>query len=89
MLGQMATEFTINFSIYPDKIYAPAVRAMMYSLIPVGVAVHVPLWLFQQFSPVLAIAAVGGSAFYCALAGLFFYRGLRRYESGNIIVTRL
>lgn len=89
MLGQMATEFTINFSIYPDKIYAPVVRALMYSIIPAGIAVHVPLRLFQNFSPLLMLAALGAAVLYCGVAGGFFYRGLRRYESGNVIVTRM
>ena len=88
-MGRMALEFTINFSVYPEKIYAPAVRALMYSVIPAGIAVHVPLRLFQAFSPGLALATLGGAIAYCGAAGFFFYRGLRRYESGNVIVTRL
>ena len=87
-IGQMATEFTINFSIYPDKIYAPAVRALMYSVIPAGIAVHVPLRLFREFSAqVLAVSILAACA-YCVAAGVIFYRGLRRYESGNAIVVR-
>lgn len=89
LIRQLAVEFTINFSIYPEKIYAPAIRALMYSLIPAGIAIHVPLRLFRQFTPAAALAALGAIALYCTLAGLFFYRGLRRYESGNAIVTRL
>jgi ABC-2 type transport system permease protein len=87
--GQLATEFAVNFSIYPDKIYGPAVRALMFSLIPIGLAVHVPLRLFRDFSPLIAFAAIAASILYCVLAGWLFYRGLRRYESGNVIVTRL
>ena len=89
LIGQLAVEFTINFSIYPEKIYAPAVRALMYSIIPAGIAVHIPLRLFHQSSPLLVLAALGGAAAYCAMPVLFFYRGLSRYESGNVIVTRL
>lgn len=89
LLGSLAQEFAINFSIYPDKIYGPAVRALMFSLIPIGLAVHVPLRLFRDFSPLIAVAALAGTALYCAFAGWFFLRGLRRYESGNVIVTRL
>ena len=85
----MAIEFAINFSIYPEKIYAPVVRAVMYSVIPVGIAVHTPLRLFGSFSLLLTLVAFAGAALYCALACWFFYRGLRRYESGNAIVTRL
>ena len=88
-IGSMATEFAINFSIYPEKIYAPVVRAIMYSVIPVGIAVHTPLRLFGSFSFGVALVAFGGAALYCALACRFFYLGLRKYESGNAIVTKL
>ena len=89
VIGSMAVEFAINFSIYPEKIYAPFIRAIMFSVIPVGIAVHLPLRLFGEFSLWTALAALGGALLYCALACGFFYRGLRRYESGNVIVTRL
>lgn len=89
VVGDMAVEFMVNFSIYPEKIYAPAIRALMYSVLPAGIAVHIPLRLFQHFSPGTAVAAFGGAVLYCVAAGLFFMRGLRRYESGNVIVTRL
>jgi ABC-2 type transport system permease protein len=89
MLGHLTTEFAINFSIYPDKIYGPPVRALMYSLLPMGFAVHIPLRLFRFFSPALAAVMLLGTLAYCGLSALFFYRGLRRYESGNVIVTRL
>jgi len=88
-IGGMATEFAINFSIYPETIYGPAVRALMYSLIPMGIAIHVPLRLFHQFSIGVAVASLGGAIIYCTASGAFFYRGLRRYESGNVIVTRV
>lgn len=88
-IGQMATEFSINFSIYPDKIYGPAVRALMYSLLPIGFAIHIPLKLFREFSLITALVALGAACLYCILAGMFFLRGLRRYESGNLMVTRL
>jgi len=89
LIGQLATEFMINFSIYPEKIYAPAVRAIMYSLIPAGIAVHVPLRLFTRFSWGTALCALGSAILYGAACGFFFYKGLKRYESGNAIVTRL
>ena len=88
VIEQMAVEFSINFSVYPDKIYAPAIRALMYSVIPMGFAVHIPLRLTDSFSPLLVLASIGGTMLYCLLAGCFFYLGLRRYESGNVIVTR-
>ncbi|MCL2058544.1 MAG: ABC-2 family transporter protein [Oscillospiraceae bacterium] len=87
--SRIVTELTINMSIYPDKIYGPPVRALMYSLIPVGFAVHVPMRLLNGDPPILAAAAFAGSVLFCVAAAHVFYRGLKRYESGNIIVTRL
>ncbi|GHU73752.1 ABC transporter permease [Clostridia bacterium] len=89
LVGQMAAEFSVNFGIYPENIYGAPVRALMYSLIPIGIAVHVPLRMIHQFAPGIAAAALAGGAVYCALAVWWFYHGLKRYESGNAIVTRL
>lgn len=89
LVGQMVTQFAISFSIYPDKIYAPPIRALMYSLIPIGISVHIPLRIFHRFSIWLVLAAFGGVLLYCALSCCFFYRSLRRYESGNVIVMKL
>ena len=88
-IGTLVTEFAINFATYPESIYAPVIRLVMYSVIPVGIAVHTPLRLFGAFSWGITLAAIAGAALYCALACRFFFLGLRRYESGNAIVTKL
>ncbi len=85
VIGSMATEFMINFSVYPEKIYAPAVRAIMYSVIPAGLAIHFPLKLLLNFNPWFLAASFGGTALYFALAARLFYSGLKRYESGNAL----
>lgn len=87
--AHFATELMINMSIYPDKVYGPPVRALMYSLIPVGFAVHIPMRLLNGAPPILAAASLAGTAIFCALAVLAFYHGLSRYESGNLVTTRL
>ena len=87
--ARFATELMINMSLYPDKVYGPPVRALMYSVIPVGLAVHVPLRLLNGAPAWLAAAAFFGSALFCAIAARVFYAGLKRYESGNLIITRL
>jgi ABC-type uncharacterized transport system permease subunit len=104
MPANFVQQLMINLTLYPDKIYGPPVRALMYSLIPVGLAVHTPLRLLKTMSqgllqagpmpaeaapPLLAAGALLGSILFCALAARFFYAGLKRYESGNQIVTRL
>lgn len=88
-IATMVREFTTNFSLYPETIYGPVVRGIMYTLLPAGFIVHIPLRLARGGSPWLAAALFGATAAYCAFSVWFFYRGLRRYESGNAIVTKL
>lgn len=88
MIGSMVSEFLVNFSIYPETIYGPVMRAVMYTIIPAGFIVHVPLRMARGASPWLGLGLLLASAAYFAFAAWFFYRGVKRYESGNVIVTR-
>jgi len=89
LAGSMSLEFIINFCIYPEGIYQHGVRALMYSLIPAAFIVHVPLRLARGFTIGWMLLWLLAAFAYCAFSIWFFYRGLRRYESGNMIVTRL
>lgn len=87
--GSMSQEFVVNFCIYPEGIYNGVVRGLMFSLIPAAFIVHVPLRLVRNFSVGWLLLWLGASMAYCAFAAWFFYRGLKKYESGNLIITRL
>lgn len=84
-----AVEFMGTFSLYPEGIFGKFVRPFLYTLLPAAFVVHVPLKLARGgnlvWLPVWLLAAVG----YCAVAYIAFNRGLKRYESGNLIITRL
>lgn len=88
-IAGMAFEGIINFCIYPDKIFTGFVRTLLYTAIPAGFITHIPLQLFRSFNAgtlaLLILAAIG----YALLAFWLFHRGLKKYESGNLIVTRL
>lgn len=88
MIGSMVSEFLINFSIYPETIYGSFMRAVMYTIIPAGFIVHVPLRLARDFNPWLLLLLLLATCLYCAFGAWFFYRGIKRYESGNVIITR-
>lgn len=89
LIGDMALEFIINFCIYPQGIYHGFVRALMFTLIPASFIVHVPLKLARSFDVMWLLIMLGASILYCTLAYWFFYRGLKKYESGNLIITRM
>ncbi len=89
VIGSMIMEFVINFSIYPLGIYRGVIRVLLFTLIPAGFAVHVPLSILRSFSPGLLLGQFAFVAAYTVFACWFFNRGLRRYASGNLITTRL
>jgi ABC-2 type transport system permease protein len=89
LIGSMALELVINFCIYPEGIYRSFVRALMLSVIPVSFIVHLPLTLARSFHPGLLVLLLAFCLLYCFLAYKFFYHGLKKYESGNLIVTRM
>lgn len=88
-IAGMAFEGMINFCIYPDKIYTGFIRTLIYTAIPAGFVSHIPLQIFRSFNAgtlaLLILAALG----YAVLAFWLFRLGLKKYESGNLIVTRL
>ncbi len=88
-LAGMIPEFTLNFSLYPPGIFPKVIKVLMYTVIPAGLVVHLPLTLLRQFRWELLLALLAGSLLYCALACLFFYKGLKRYASGNLIGARM
>jgi ABC-2 type transport system permease protein len=89
LFGGMALEFIINFCIYPEGIYRGVVRVLMLSVIPASFIVHMPLKLARSFDPVTLIILLAFSALYCFMSYKFFYHGLKKYESGNLIITRM
>lgn len=89
MIGTMALEFVINFSTYPMGIYKGFIRVLLHSLFPAALIVHIPLQLARSFEPWLLLTILGGAVIYCVLAYWFFMFSLKRYESGNLIQTRL
>lgn len=87
--GSMSTEFVVNFCIYPEGIYPKAIRALMYTVIPAAFIVHVPLKLARGGSALWLPVWLLAAAAYVGVAVFVFNRGLKRYESGNLIVTRM
>ena len=86
-LANQLTEALLSFSLYPEGIFSAATRLVLYTLIPAGFVSYLPVRLLQRFSwpqlGLLILFALG----LAALARFVFYRGLKRYESGNLVVT--
>lgn len=79
----------ISFATYPDGIFKGTARLLLYSILPVGMAVYQPVHIMMRFD-LGGLLMVSGFALVIAAAAAFvFYRGLRRYSSGNLMEARM
>ncbi|MEX1375864.1 MAG: ABC-2 family transporter protein [Eubacteriales bacterium] len=82
-------EFMLTFSIYPEGIFQGFIRLVIFSILPAAFITHIPLRLVKNFSISTLAILIGFVSIFLFLSISFFNRGLKKYESGNLIVTRL
>jgi len=78
----------ITFSTYPPTLFSGFVKGLLFTVIPATFLSYVPVQLLREMDPVWLLAEVAFAAGALAFSVAFFYRGLRRYESGNLMTVR-
>ena len=79
----------LTFGLYPVDIFPGFIRILLYTLIPAAFIGSMPVSLLTTFSLKLFIALIAMAIVFTFLAWTVFRRGLRRYESGNLVTARL
>lgn len=79
----------IHFSTYPTSIFQGAVKVLLFTAIPAGFISYMPVGLLREADPLFIAGATAAAAAMAGLAIAVFRAGLRRYESGNLVTTRL
>jgi ABC-2 type transport system permease protein len=86
--AMQAREAVTNFSLYPAPIFRGWVRLMLLTALPAGFMGHVPVQILRDFDAGwLGLLALCACLIWLAALATF-KAGLRRYESGNLIVLR-
>lgn len=85
----MVQEFLINFGIYPDGIFPDGLKYILYTIIPVGFMIYVPAQAIKSISWTSLIWVMVAAVIWILIAYVAFYRGLKKYESGNLIGGKL
>jgi ABC-2 type transport system permease protein len=83
-----AFQAVITFSVYPGGMFSGWVKVLIFTAIPAGFISHVPVQLLRSFDPFQLLGVLAFTAASVGLASLVFQIGLRRYESGNLVVMR-
>lgn len=81
-LARDLVDFVILFSMYPGSIWSGGMKLVIYSLLPAGFIVLMPVRLLRAFDVrelmVLLVVTLG----YASCAAWVFNTGLRRYRRG-------
>jgi viologen exporter family transport system permease protein len=87
-LGLQISNALITFSTYPMDLFSTTVKVALFTVLPAGFAVYLPVTIIRDFDLVrlgIVFLFTGGFAAFAAAA---FYAGLRRYESGNLVAAQ-
>ena len=87
-LAQQLTNALLMFSTYPTTLFSGLVRVVLFTAIPAGFIAYVPVRFLREWEPWQLASLAAGATLYALLAWWVFERGLRRYESGNLVAMR-
>lgn len=82
-LSERFADSLFVFALYPTNIYSGLLQLVMFTLIPAGVISYLPVEMIRDFSWSKLIILLASSSSFFAMAFFIFYKGLKRYESGN------
>lgn len=78
----------LHFSSYPTTIFDTGVKVILFTVIPAGFVSTLPVELMREFRWVGFLELLGAAVLFLGLGVWLFRRGLRRYESGNLMMMR-
>ncbi len=79
----------IAFSLYPSTIYSGITKFILLFIIPAGFVSGIPVTILNSFNWIWFILLYAFAIAILLIAIYVFYKGLKKYESGNLIGIRL
>ena len=89
LLRAHAFNAIVTFSLYPITLFDGTAKLLLFTLIPAAFIGALPAEFVRRFDLLQLVQICAGGAIFLLLAVFVFYRGLRRYESGNAIQVRM
>ena len=79
----------INFATYPGSIFKGGVRLILYVFVPVGLSTYLPTDIIISQDMGLFAILLALTVLFVFFAYNFFYLGLKRYSSSNLMNARV
>jgi ABC-2 type transport system permease protein len=73
-------EFVLLFGTWPGSIWSGVTKLIVYTIVPAGFVVVLPVRFLRHPTIPAGVAVVGAALAYATLALLVFHSGLRRYR---------
>lgn len=89
MFGNHMVGSMVSFSTYPDGIFKGVARFLLYNVVPVGMAIYLPVHIMIEFDMAKLLEVLMYMALLIVAAVIVFYRGLRRYSSSSLMGARM
>lgn len=89
MIADTGNSLMTNFATYPDGIFNGVSRILLLTVIPVGLTSYFPVWIMTKFDLKLTLVIIGIAIALTVLTFVIFYRGLRRYSSSNLMISKI
>ena len=89
MIADTGNNLMTNFATYPDGIFKEVSRILLLTVIPVGLTSYFPVWIMTKFDLKLTLVIIGIAIVLTVLTFVIFYKGLRRYSSSNLMISKI
>ncbi|WP_079909856.1 ABC transporter permease [Paenibacillus sp. 32352] len=88
-IGQQVFNGMLAFSTYPTGIFKGAGKLILFTIVPAGFISYMPIGLLRSVEPLFLFQALGVALLLAVGGTAFFYYGLKRYSSGNMMGLRM
>ena len=89
MIADTGNSLMTNFATYPDGIFKGVARILLLTIIPVGLTAYFPVWIMTEFNLGLTVIIFAITITLTIITFMIFYRGLRRYSSSNLMMSKI
>ena len=79
----------VNFATYPEGIFKGIIKILFYTIIPIGYVNFMPIEVITEYNLVNFTIIVISTLFFISFSFIIFYRGLKKYNSSNLMNVRM
>ncbi len=89
VIAETGNNLMTSFATYPDGIFKGLSKILLFTIIPVGLSVYLPIKIITKFDIYLFIIVLLFTILIIILAITIFYKGLKKYSSSNLMIARI